>query len=308
MTVVRTGRGWALAWASVLFMALASSAWAQVTVTVDGDTAIAEISLTDSGGTTYDAEVTIIFDTPQNLSPQSLNLTAELVDPSDGTIGGRLPSGTSISPEFPMMITVEPPDVAWLFASGFDGGGTEGILEFLNNYQIEVHTHRLEYTSDSTYRLMKAPVGGAFDDITSELAAGSMRARGRGPAFSQFVIADDQRVECLVALGKILSLDTKILSAILSDALRLDLLRLLGKVQALIFIDVGAALAALDDFIDEVNANAGTEIANVWTARRDVVNDAGEMVSEAETLRFTMQRLPPILPLVCLQNNPRPSN
>jgi hypothetical protein len=307
MKVFRSGRGWALAWAGVLLMALAPSAWAQVSVIVDGDTAIAEISLTDGGGTTYDAEVTIIFDTPQNLSPQSLNLTAELVDP-DGPVAGRIPGGTSISPEFPMMITVEPPDIPWLFASGFDGGGAEDVLGFLNTYEIEIHTHALEYTSDSTYRLMKAPVGGDFADITSELAAGSMRARGRGPAFSQFVIVDDQRVECLVTLDKVLSLQLRIVGAILGDALRLDLLRLLAKVGTLIFIDLDSALAALDELIGEIHDNAGTEIANVWTAHRDVENDAGDLLTDAQTLRFSMQRLPPILPLICLLNQPPSSN
>lgn len=280
-------------------MALAPSAWAQVSVTVDGDTAIAEISLTDAGGRTYEAEVTILFDTPQNLSPESLNLTAELVDPSDPTLGHRLPPGTSISPDFPMLITVEPPDIAWLFASGFEGGETEGVLGFINTYDFEIHTHDLEYTPDTTYRLFKAPIDGDFADITSEVAAGSMRARGRGPAFSQFVIADDQRDVCGLATAKVLDLNLRIVGAIIGDLLRLDLLRLLGKVQLLLFVDLDAALAALDELIGEVEADAGTEIPNVWTAHRDTVNDAGEILTSAQTLRFTAVRLPPG-PLGCV--------
>ncbi len=50
--------------AGVLLMALAAAASAQVVVTVNGDTANATISLTDNNGTTYDADVTIVFDTP----------------------------------------------------------------------------------------------------------------------------------------------------------------------------------------------------------------------------------------------------
>ena len=293
---VRSRRWSILAWAGALGMALASSAWAQVTVTVDGDTALAEISLTDNGGTTYEAEVTIVFDTPQNLSPETLNLTAELVDPSDPTLGGRLPAGVSVIPSFPVLISVNPPAIPWLFASGFDGGGATGYLGFLNTYHFEVHTHDLAYTDDSRYRLFKAPFGvdTPFADITSELAQGSMRARGRGPAFSQFMVVDDERNLCAVSNLKLVDLDVKILAAVIGDLLRLDLLRLLGKIQVLIFVNVEAAIAVLDNLIGEVEGDAGTEIPNVWTALRDVTNDAGEILTAAQTLRFSMLRQPPL--------------
>ncbi len=80
--------------ASVLYLALAAAASAQVVVTVDGDTAYATISLTGDNGQTYDADVTIVFDSPLNLSPESLNLTAEIVDPAaiDATPAARATS------------------------------------------------------------------------------------------------------------------------------------------------------------------------------------------------------------------------
>jgi hypothetical protein len=277
-----------------------SPATAGVVVTVDGNIAHAAISLDNGIGAIYEAEVTITFDSPLNLNPDSLNLTAQLVDPSDSALRARLPgcgllqppNCVSVSPAFPMLITVEPPDFGWLFKSGFDGSenGT-GDLSFLNTYQFEVHTHNLVYTPNSPYRLFKAPIGGLFDDVTEDVLSGSVRTRGRGGAFSQFLTVADTRPLLGVALGKIVALDLRILAASLNSLLRGDLIALIGQVQLLVLVDVGAAIAALDSLIAEINLHAGIDIANIWRSEHDVINDSGEMLSLAQTLRFTLVRL-----------------
>ena len=300
-----------LLFASVLSMALATAASAQVVVTVNGDTANATISLTDNNGTTYDADVTIVFDTPQNLTPAALNLTATIIDPAaiDPRLAvdqygnsncylSLLPLGTfcpTVDPAFPVMITVEPIVLPWLFTSGFDGGDSgDGVFSFLNTYQLEIHTHDLVYTDRSPYRVFKAPIGGNFHDLTDDVQPGSVRVRGRGGAFSEFVVANDPRSNLdllgaeAVSLEKIVELDTRILAAIISDGLRLDLLDLLAQVNALLLIDLTGALAALDSLIDLVDTNSGTDLANVWRADHTVVNDAGEIKELCETLRFSM--------------------
>jgi hypothetical protein len=304
------GRFWrwaGLSFAGVLFLALAASASAQVVVTVEGDTASATISLTDDNGTTYDADVTIVFDTPQNLTPQALNLSAEIVDPdeidprlrSDGSLPNNncyLGICPTVDPAFPVMITVEPLSLPWLFASGFDGGDSgSGVFSFLNTYQIDVHTHDLVYADGSPYRLFKAPVGGDFHDVTNDVMPGSVRVRGRGGDFSQFVVANDPRSSTLlgaqfVSLQKVAELDARILAAVLSDGLRLDLLDLLTQVNALLLINLTGAIAALDSLIDLIEIHAGADIANVWSADHSVVNDAGQMDELAKTLRFSLQR------------------
>ena len=303
----RWRRGWILAIVGAAGLALATAAPAQVTVTVDGDTAHADISLTSPTGETYEAEATIVFDTPMNLSPESLNVTAELVDPE--AIDPRLPpddlpllcgagGGVAMDPAFPMMITVEPLDIPWLFATGFDGGSARGGLEFVNTYSFEIHTHDLFYEPHSQYRVFKAPIGEAFIDITNDVEAGSVRARGRHGAFSQFVIAKDTRslhglplvhALCGVYAEKTNALLGYILGALIGDVLRLDLLNLLAKVVALIPIDVLGAIGALDDLIATIDENAGTELPNVWRASHDVTNSAGEMKGIAEALRFDLQ-------------------
>jgi hypothetical protein len=299
---IATRRWWGWLGASLLLWAFAPAAWAQVSVIIEGDTAYATISL-DGNGTTYEADVTIVFDTPLNLSAQSLNLTAELVDPDQ--IQERLPPDTcgllpligppcvTVDPAFPVMITVEPPVLPWLFTSGFDNSEDgSGSLSFVNVYSFEVHTHDLNYTPHSPYRLYKAPVGGDFADITNDILKGSVRARGRGPAFSQFLIVHDSRTGLLdllpIALLQIVDLNTRILLAAIDDLLRGDLLALLLKVETLLLTDINGAIAVLDELIADIELHAGTDIPNVWRAERDLVNEAGDMLTLAHTLRFTL--------------------
>jgi uncharacterized protein DUF6689 len=298
-------RRWScLALGGVLYLALATGASAQVVVTVDGNVAYATISLTDNNGATYDADVTITFDTPVNLSPESLNLTAELVDPTSADLQARIGTppqclelpllpplcspGVQVDPRFPVKITVEPVDFAWLFSNGFDGGDAAGALEFLNTYDFEVHTHDLLYTDESPYRLFKAPIGGPFHDVTNDVNQGSVRVRGRGGEFSEFLVIEDTRSGLTVALLKIVDLNARILLAAIADGLRLDLLALLAQVDALILIDLGGAIDVLDQLIALLLENEGTNIPNVWTAHHDEVNDAGLMEELAFTLRFSM--------------------
>jgi len=275
-------------------LVFAPAARAQVVVDIVGDTALATISLQDAGGTVYSAEVTIVFDDPHNLRVDSLGLSAQLVNPSDPALIARLPAGLHVDPAFPMMVTVAAPAQGTLYlSSAMAGTGVSRSLSFNDTYEFEFHTPDLVYTPNSPYRLLKAPIGGRFEDLTDDVRSGSTRARGRGGAFSQFLIASDSRLQLTVALGKLIALDARVLAAVLDNVLQADLLGLLAEVQtALIVPLVGCsnALDPLDRFIADVQAHAGNGIANLWRAQRDVANDAGEMESLAYTLRFSLLR------------------
>jgi hypothetical protein len=278
----------------------APPAWASaVPVTISGNQALATISL-NNGTTTYDADVTITFDTPVNLTADELNLTADIVNPNDPTLLSRLGCTlpllcqVTVDPAFPVMITVEPLNVPWLFHTGFESGETVyGNLSFQNAYDFEVHTADLTYVDGTHYRLFKAPLNQAFDDISSSITSGSVRANGRGGTFSQFLIVSDTRLSLTVELDKELALQDRIISAALADVLRTDLLGLLAEVQVdvLVTVDYAAAIANLDQLIAQIQGNAGTNIANVWSSDHTLVNDAGEMLSLAQTLRYTLVRL-----------------
>ncbi|MDR3388306.1 MAG: hypothetical protein P4L92_14750 [Rudaea sp.] len=285
--------------ATALFLALglmvASAATASVVVDITAtNTATATISITDANDIAYDAVVTIAFDNAVNLSADSLNLTATLIDPNNPP--ATLPAGVSVDPAFPMLISVEPPVV--LFLNGFEANQTgNGGLAFYDTYQFEVHTADLSCSSmTSSYRLYKAPHGStAFADITDGIYSGSVRARGRGGAFSQFLIVRDTRLPLLVATEKLANLTARLLASTVNGGLLPTLTALLTTVGVDLLTNIAGAIAALDQFIQNVTAAAGTDIANEWIAGGSLSNDAGELISLAETLRFT---------LTLLQGNP----
>lgn len=279
----------------------AAALQAQVTVTINGNVAHADISLV-SGMQTYEGEVSITFDTPANLSEDSLNLTALVVSPSDPAIVSRLPSGVTVDPAFPVLISVEPVDIEHIFISSlelYEAG--DGNLRFANAYDFEIHTHELTFTSNTPYRVFKAPQSGSFIDITADVTNGSVRGRGRSGGFSQFMLVKDTRPEIIglpglgvpvIALAKLVDLELRLVGAILTDLLRLELSGLLTDVQlALVSLNYAAAIVKLDQFLLRVDQEAGSGIANLWRSQRDLVNDAGDLDGLARSLRYSLVRL-----------------
>ena len=270
-----------------------------VVVTTSGNVATADISL-GSAGKTYTAQVIITFDAVVNLSAAELNLTANLIDPDDPVLLARLPACAvpllgcaTVDAKFPVLITVEPLDLPWLFASGVDANDAPSAnMSFTNTYEVEVHTADLSYANWSPYRLFKGPVNGLFGDITDEVLAGSVRARGRGGSFSQFLVVSDTRSSLVVELQKQADLQMRILGAALDSTLQTNLLALLGAVQeAVVTLDYTLAIANLDQLIDTIQTHAGVDIANVWNSDHNLVNAAGDLLGLAQTLRFTLVRL-----------------
>jgi len=289
------------AWATALLgIALSTSpADASVSVVVpDANTAVATIALADASANNYSAVVTITFDNAVNLSAGSLHLTADLFDPN--SFSGTLPANVSVDPAFPVVVTVEPPAVLFMNSYEVNQVG-DGNLAFFDTYYFEMHTPNLACASStSTYRLYKAPHGSnVFADVTDDLFQGSVRARGRGGAFSQFIVVKDNRPQTLlgvpvIAVEKLLALTTRLnLATILNPALLTSLTNALAAVSVdLLTLNIGAALADLQIFIDGVVTGAQNgDIANEWKSDRTLVNDAGELLSLAETLQFTLRLL-----------------
>jgi hypothetical protein len=275
-------------------MLMASAACASVVVTINDSThATANVSLTDPSNVTYTATVRIAFDQAFNLSAESLNLSAELIDATNA------PIGVVTDPNFPVIISVEPPkpptDV--IFTSGLEiGQPTDGSLAFFNSYELEIESFDLTCGSTtSPYRLYKAPHGSTvFADVTDDVFTGSVRARGRGGAFSQFIIVKDASASLVLALTKLTALTLRLAtSAIPVGPLLTSLTTLLGKIltDLVPFPDLNAAITDLGTFISSITANAGTTINNEWIAGGSLVNDAGDLLSLAQTLNFTLVSL-----------------
>lgn len=242
-----------------------------VQVTVSGNEASAYVGL--PGLTILD--LSLEFENAQGLSANSLGIGAKVVSPLNPLLQGRLPNLnlTSLTAALPVLITIQPP--------------ANGGLRFQGTGRFELHTHVLPYALGSSLRVFKAPLGGQFQDITEEIAQGSVRARGRYGGFSQFLILIDLRPTGTVIDEKILRLRNRV--AGLPVAERPAFTALLDDTEAALDVDdYPAALAAIDAIRSRAQARAGTYLGNEWRADLSTVNDAGELVAGASTLRFSV--------------------
>jgi hypothetical protein len=242
-------------------------------VTIDGNRATVTLG---AGGVSVDLAIT--FEQVVGLNAANLGISARVVSPAE--LAGRLPDGalTSLPAGFPLMVTVEPPSSGGLSFSGVAG--------------VEVHTHDLSFTADSPLRLFKAPVGGAFADVTESMGMGSYRARGSSGGFSQFLILADLRADSAVVEQKLDQLDAVFArgAGAMPPAVRSVLQGSLGAIRAAWDGgDVRGAIAAAEDFAAAVKAAAdGGSVPNVWRSARDLDNTAGNLRAAAGTLRFSL--------------------
>ncbi|QWP79090.1 hypothetical protein J5226_12175 [Lysobacter sp. K5869] len=271
-----------IAAAGLLFGAGAAAAQIPLPVTVAaaGDHAEATVRLPFLPGWPGPvvAELLLDFEDASGLSPASLGISAKTVSLYDPNLLARLPDTdlTTLPASLPMLITVQPP--------------LSGGLSFKGSGRAEIHTHWLPYAAGTRLRLFKAPLGGAFYDVTDEIAAGSVRARGTYGGFSQFLILADARPTPVVIAAKLQRLRERVDLLPPSEQPAFD--ALLDDVEtALAVPDYAAALAAADAVRARAVARGGSFIDNEWRATRTVRNDAGELVAGAATLRFSVAYL-----------------
>ncbi|MGO1069349.1 DUF6689 family protein [Lysobacter sp. CA199] len=256
---------------------LAGAAQAQslpVSVSASGNHAEAAITLPGLPGTPL-AEVLLDFQDASGLSPSSLGVSAKLVSLSDADLLARLPDLdlTRLQTALPVLITIQPPRY--------------GGLSFHGTGRAEIHTHALPYAAGSRLRLFKAPLGGAFYDITDEIAPGSVRARGTYGGFSQFLILADVRPTGLVIAAKVQRLRDRVDLLPWSERAGFD--ALLDDIEdALAIDDYAAALNATDGLRERAQTRAGVYLADQWRATRSHRNHAGELIAGAATLRFSI--------------------
>ena len=228
--------------------------------TISGNELTARIEL--PGGLT--ADLTITFENVVGLSPGSLAISATAVSPGDLSLLSRLPNpGVSIPTAFPVVVRVEP--------------SASSALSFEGVYKLSIYTSNLTLAPNSPLRLYRAPDGGAFSEMTGFLQAGSVRAGGSGPGFSEFLIAADTRTIDSVIAGKF-------------DAVQSHLTGNWSSIQPAVAAS-GALAAAIDGvsgFADEVKKQSGAAIPNVWRANGGPVNVAGLLRSGADTLKFSL--------------------
>lgn len=245
-----------------------------VTVEASGNTATVEVKLLNQSL----ADLTLSFDDATGLSPASLGVTAELLNPSASSLLARLPDAqlNQLSGALPLLVTIEPPA----------GGG----LSFDRTVRVEVHTHLLAYTPGSSFRLFKAPLGGEFRDITDEVAPGSVRARGTTGGFSQFLVLADLRETGDVVEQKVDWLRRRIDLLPAAEQPAFD--AYLDTVESAVSAgNYANAIAALDLFRARAADRAGNQLDATWQPGGAQENHAGELIAGAATLKFSVAYL-----------------
>ena len=260
--------------AAFFLVATTANAMAQtvpVRVTTAGNVATVEIGVVGQPL----ADMILTFDDAAGLSASSLGVSAQLVSLTDPLLLARLPDPlhTQLDSALPLMITVEPPAL--------------GGLAFNRTVRVEVHTHALVYAAGSSYRLLKAPLNGAFVDITDEIAPGSVRARGTTGGFSQFLVVADVRASSTVIAEKIASLRARIATLPATERPSFD--SQLNAAEAAVASGAYAdAIAAIDSLRAHAAARAGHGITQQWRATRNGDNQAGDLMAGAATLKFSV--------------------
>lgn len=269
--------------AAVIALFGAAAAQASIVVTITGRKVKAEISLPGPGATTYDSDFELEFDNPQNLTVACLGLDADVLDAGEiAAITARLPdpANMAIDPAFPVRVTVEPPS----------GCG----LAFDNDADVEWRAIDLIHTAGSPYRLMKAPIAGAFRDITGAVTPGSVRVRGSTGGFSEFVFVKDLAPNYAAeATALYAQLDARLADPALSMTVKTTL-QADADVSRAAFLatNYAAAIATLAAFDQHAESLVGDDaLPNRWRSLRDLVNHEGELISLSDALKFTLGRL-----------------
>ncbi len=256
---------------------LAPASWASgiVGAQVSGNELTAMIEL--PGG--ISADVKVEFENVVGLSPASLGLSAEAIDPLDTSILNRLPDpgAASIPAAFPVRLHIEPPASSGLSFSG--------VVE------ISLHTHNLHYTAGTPLRMFAAHAGGNFRDITHVTASGSYRAGGSKGDFSEFIILADLRL-----LGSVINAKYDGLQALLQSSSGQMSTATYSSLQFYLEAsrtaynsgDLVTAIRDMDAFSREIAVNSGNDIPNVWRSSRDIDNTAGKLRAYSATLRYSL--------------------
>ena len=238
-----------------------------------------EIEATIAVSSTVEVDIKIEFDNAVGLNASNIDISAELLLPTDLSVVNRLPSSlVTATSGFPVVISISPkPNAGFAF---------EGMA------MIELYTKALHF--NPALRLFRSHANGQFEDITQLTAAGSIRSRGNTGSFSDFMILMDLRVPEDVIESKYARIEQFVadqsshISPVILSALNAQLNFLHDDLSG---ADYTAALGVVDTLIDLVENCNGDFMADVWRSSDDLVNVEGELLTQLHTLRFSLRTL-----------------
>lgn len=263
----------------MLFTLLSSSSIAQTvsptSVTIDGNTLQAKLQVT----TLIEVDLVVEFEKSVGLIADNINISATLSDVNSINITNRI-SSSSIKaiPTFPVIISISPKaDTGFAF---------EGLAS------VEIYTQSVDYNAAMPARIFRSHTNGDFEDITSMISAGSIRARGNTGSFSDFMILLDERSnadmidDTFSQLNVLLNQHSNNISSILAITLQTSINALQ---QALLMSDYDTSLDVVEELIFIIENASGEQLSNVWRSSNDLVNMQGELLTRLRTLKYTLR-------------------
>lgn len=227
----------------------------------------------------YDLALSMELDNAVGLHPNNIDITAELVLPTDPRIVDRLPdAAVSGVAGFPVLVTIEP--------KADRGFAFEGVA------QVEFYTRALHFDPAVPWRLFTSHQGEAFEDITTLTTTGSYRARGSTGRLSDFVILLDERDDAVITAEKVSLLQDTLYThqQDLPAALGSQLSTLVGSLQSAVLVgNTETALALTDQLISLIEGTSGNLMPDVWRAGNGIYNVKGELLSRLHTLRYSLR-------------------
>ncbi|WP_334065647.1 DUF6689 family protein [Alteromonas genovensis] len=246
-------------------------------LTIDDNRVQAKLSLS----VLIEVDVTLEFENSIGLNADSIEITAELINPTDLNVANRLPSSlTGAVSGFPVLVSISPKANA--------GFGFEGPA------MVELYTKAIHYDPDVPLRLFTSHGNGNFEDITTLTSSGSFRARGSTGRFSDFIILLDNRTPTSVINEKLADISSTLLNnqLVIDTALFSQLDSTLNSIsQTLSVVDYAAAMVVVDHMITLVESADGALLPNVWRSSGDLVNVQGDLLTQLKTLRFSLRVL-----------------
>lgn len=232
-----------------------------------------------SVSSTIKLDVVVEFEKSLGLTADSVVIEAFLIPVNDVSVLSRLTSNAvELHPDFPVLLSISPRE-----DKGFS---FEGLAS------VEIYTKAIDYQPGMPAKIFTAHAGGNFEDITSMVSAGSLRARGNTGRFSDFIIVLDERSLKVDAQSKLARID-QILSANQSSING----TLLNQIQtatnaldtAVSLSNFDQALVQTDQLIHLIESLNGTQIDNVWRSSNDIANVKGDLLSVLNSLRYRLR-------------------
>nr|WP_297348195.1 DUF6689 family protein [uncultured Glaciecola sp.] len=266
----------------LVFIGLISIVWATpslavspVNVKVSEDKLQASIPVSS----TINIDVVVEFEKSIGLTADNIVIEAFLIPVNDTSVLSRIKSSAvNLHPDFPVLLRISPKE-----GKGFS---FEGLAS------VEIYTKAIDYQTGMPAKLFTSHAGGNFEDITSMVSAGSLRARGNLGKFSDFIIVLDERPLKIDTESKLAQIDQILLDnqTDVNSLLFNELRGVSNMLETAVSLEnFEQALLLTDNLILLIENLNGGEIDNVWRSSNDLVNVKADLLSVLKSLRYRLR-------------------